>query len=110
MSVVSDRSLPNLVKDITLFYIKHHYFKYLKDNGVDVIDEENLRKLIDELYETKHQSIRDYIRENLKQNLKDAYTPVVKMTSENIILEMFADPKMAKERVITEILKYQVNK
>jgi hypothetical protein len=110
MSVANDRSLPNLIKDITLFYIKHHYFKYLKDNNINAIDEIKLRELIDDLYETKHQILRDYIRENLKNNLKDAYTPTVKLTSESIILEMFSDPRLAKERVITEIMKYQENK
>jgi len=99
-----NRSLPNLIKDITLFFVKHHYDKYLAENSINLIEESELRGMIDDIYFQKQQELRDYIRQTLKANLKDEYSSV---SSEMIITEMFNDPKVSKERVIVEILQYQ---
>jgi hypothetical protein len=103
----TERSLPNLVKDITFFYIKHHYQKYLTEKNVEIVEESLLRDLIDKLYNEKQQELRDYIRNNLKVNLKEKYSTIA---TESIITEMFFDPRIAKERVIIEILRFQENK
>ena len=103
----TERSLPNLVKDITFFYIKHHYQKYLTERNVEIVEESLLRDLIDKLYNEKQQELRDYIRNNLKVNLKEKYSTIA---TESIITEMFFDPRIAKERVIIEILRFQENK
>ena len=103
----TERSLPNLVKDITFFYIKHHYQKYLSEKNVEIVEESLLRDLIDKLYNEKQQELRDYIRNNLKVNLKEKYSTIA---TESIITEMFFDPRIAKERVIIEILRFQENK
>ena len=103
----SERSLPNLVRDITFFYIKHHYQKYLTEKNLETIEDLLLRELIDNLYNEKQQELRDYIRNNLKANLKEKYSTI---TTESIITEMFFDPRIAKERVIIEILRFQDNK
>lgn len=99
-----NRSLPNLIKDITLFFIKHHYDKYLVERSIKLIEESELRNMIDDIYFQKQQELRDYIRQTLKANLKDEYSSA---SAEMIINEMFNDPKVAKERVIIEILQYQ---
>jgi len=102
-----NRSLPNLIKDITLFFVKHHYDKYLVEHSINLIEEFELRGMIDDIYIQKQQELRDYIRQTLKSNLKEEYSSV---SSEMIITEMFNDPKVAKERVVVEILQYQKKK
>jgi hypothetical protein len=99
-----NKSLPNLIRDITLHYVKFYYEKYLKDNNVSVIQEENLVKLLNDLYDEKQKDLRKYIRKTLKDNLKENYSS---MATENILLEMFKDSDLAKERVKVEILHYQ---
>jgi hypothetical protein len=48
--------------------------------------------------------LKKYIRDTLKENLKENYSS---FQVENIILEMFSDPEMAKHRVFLEIMEYQ---
>ena len=100
------RSLPSLIRDITLHYVKFYYEKYLKDNNISIIEETDLIKLLDDLYDEKQKDLRIYIRTTLKDNLKENYSPI---TTENILMEMFKDSILAKERVKVEILYYQNN-
>tara|TARA_B100000131_G_C17727738_1_gene455512 strand:+ start:81 stop:407 length:327 start_codon:yes stop_codon:yes gene_type:complete len=103
----SERSLPNMIKDITLYYIKFYYTKHLDDNHITYIEEEDLKDMINNLYVEKKQSLKDYIRKTLKKEYGENY-PNIQV--ENILLEMFDNPELAKNRVITEIMIYQKNK
>lgn len=98
------RSLPNLVKDITLHYVKFYYDKYLKEHNVDKIQDNELKELINNLYNEKQKDLRSYIRKTLKEHLKENYSS---MATENILCEMFDDAEYAKERVYVEINNYQ---
>ena len=101
-----ERSLVSHVRDITLFYVKHYYEKYLKENDLKIIPTEELVNLVNKLYEEKKSSLSKYIRKTLKENLGDKYSS---MATEQIILEMFQDPEYSKNRVIIEIENYQSN-
>jgi hypothetical protein len=102
----TERSLVSLVRDITLFYVKHHYEKYLKEKEVKIIPSTELRELVNRLYEEKKIPLTKYIRKTLKENQGQKYSS---MATEQIILEMFQDPEYSKNRVIMEIENYQQN-
>jgi hypothetical protein len=93
-----------LVRDITYFYIRHYYEKELTIKGVKKLEENVLQDLINMLYVEKSGELKKYIRETLKENLKENYSS---FQVENIILEMFSEPEMAKHRVFIEIMEYQ---
>jgi len=105
-SEFTERSLVSLVRDITLFYVKHHYEKYLKENNLKIIPSNDLRNLVNNLYEEKKTPLSKYIRKTLKENQGDKYSS---MATEQIILEMFQDPEYSKNRVVMEIENYQQN-
>jgi len=101
---MSNTNVANLVKDVTYFYIKYYYDKELETTNSQKLTEENLKSLIDNLYNQKANDLKKYIRDTLKENLKETYSS---FTVENILLEMFNDPEYSKHRVFLEIMEYQ---
>jgi hypothetical protein len=97
-------NLTLMVRDITYFYIKHYYEKELNNLNVKKLEETSLKNLINNLYIEKCGELKKYIRDTLKENLKENYSS---FQVENIILEMFSEPEMAKHRVFLEIMEYQ---
>ena len=100
-------NLPDLVRQITIHYIEYYYAKFAESYTNKDVPEADLRKFVDEMYDTKQLDLKKYIRTSLKNNLGDKYSPTA---TENLLLEMFADAKYAKERVIQEILINTQNK
>lgn len=105
--MATEKSLPNMIRDISFYYVKYYYDKFLKDNQIDKMSKEQINTFIEEHYTNKETDIKKYIRNSLKKNLGTDYNP---MTTENILLEMFNDPDLAKARIKNEILEYQNNK
>jgi hypothetical protein len=99
-------NLPNLVKDVTYFYIKYFYEEELKNTQQKKLSENDLQNLINKLYLEKSSDLKKYIRDTLKENLKENYSS---FSVENILLEMFSDPEYSKHRVFLEIMEYQKN-
>jgi hypothetical protein len=99
-------NLPNLVKDVTYFYIKYFYEEELKNTQQQKLSENDLQNLINKLYLEKSSDLKKYIRDTLKENLKENYSS---FSVENILLEMFSDPEYSKHRVFLEIMEYQKN-
>jgi hypothetical protein len=98
------KSLPNLVKDIIFFYVKYYYEKYLTENSLEKMSEDDINKFISIYYGEKQQELKDYIRKSLKKNQGDDYSSIA---TENILLELFNDTEMAKERIRLEIMDFQ---
>jgi hypothetical protein len=94
----------NLIRDVTLHYVKYYYEKYLKEHNVNKIPEVELKELVSKLYVEKQKDLRDYIRKNMKENLKDQYSSLL---VENALEEMFSDKEFAIQRVVSEIVNYQ---
>ena len=99
-------NLTDLVKDVTYFYIKYYYEKELEATNQKILSENDLKTLINNLYNEKSLDLKKYIRDTLKENLGDKYSA---FSTENILLEMFADPELSKHRVFLEIIEYQKN-
>ena len=100
-------TLPNMVKDIIFFYIKHYYDKYLTKKGIKILSNSEIEEFISENYVNKQVKIKKYIRESLKKNLGNEYNGI---TVENLLLEIFNDDDLAQERLRLEIKNYQETK
>ena len=97
-------TLPNMVKDIIFFYIKHYYDKYLSNNNLSVLNRQQIEEFISVNYVNKQNKIKKYIRDSLKKNLGNEYNGI---TVENLLLEIFNDDDLAQERLRLEITNYQ---
>jgi len=97
-------NLTSMIRDITYFFIKYYYDKELTDTNQKLLPENTLKTLIDNLYNTKANELKKYIRDTLKENLGSNYNS---FAIENIILEMFNDPEYSNHRVFLEIIEYQ---
>lgn len=104
--MADNKTLTTLVKEITYHYIKHFYDKKLKEENVQKIPNDDVKKFVNEMYVVKKIDLQQYIKQSLKDTLGEQYP---KMQANMLILEMFQDPDFAKERVINEIIQYQDN-
>ena len=102
----SMKTLPDMVKDITFFFIKHHYDKILKESNKTKLEAIEIENFINKMYTEKEKTLKQYIKDSLKETLKEQYP---KMQVNMLILEMFEDPDFAKKRVYNEIISYQDN-
>jgi hypothetical protein len=103
----SEKTLPNLIREITFFYVKHYYDKYLTQHNITTMDDIHINSFITQHYTNKEKELRDYIRNTLKKNQGISYNSIA---VENILLEISSDPTMAKERIKLEIQDFQNNK
>ena len=103
----SGKTLPNLIREITFFYVKHYYDKYLTQHNITTMDDTHINSFITQHYTNKEKELRDYIRNTLKKNQGTSYNSIA---VENILLEISSDPTMAKERIKLEIQDYQQNR
>jgi len=99
-----DKTITNMIKDITFHYIKFFYNKELDNRKVVRLLDSDVSNLVNDLYETKSDNLKKYIRDTLKDNLKENYP---KLQVNMILLEMFQDTDYAIQRVINEIVNYQ---
>ena len=104
--MATEKSLPNMIRDITFFYVKFYYDKFLKENSISKMTIQQVNEFIENHYTNKENDIKKYIRNSLKKNLGDNYNLI---TTENILLEMFNDTDLAKARIKNEIIDYQDN-
>lgn len=88
-----------MVKEITFYFIKHHYDLSKKDNT-------NVKQIVDVLYtESKKKELRTYIRKCLEETLQENYNSFI---VNNILFEMFSnDDQIIKNRIIMELELYE---
>jgi len=104
-------NLPNTIKNITFYFIKQHYNKYLEDRELETIPKDEIGSVVDQLYTDKEQELKKYIRGTMRKNFPDYDKNfTMKTTTEEIILEMFEDPDFSKNRLAIEIENYQEGK
>ena len=100
----SEKTLTNLVKETVFYYVKYYYDKYLTEHQLTIMDDADIDRFIQTNYTDREKDLRDYVRKSLKKNLGDGYN---NLAVENILLEIFKDQAMAKERIRIEIVDYQ---
>ena len=101
-------NLASMIKELSFFFAKYHYDDYLKENNISFIHDDKIGVVVDTLYtEEKKKELREYIRSCLKETLAENYNS---FAIENILMEMFTDIELSKNRIILEIKTYQNDK
>jgi len=88
------------IKEIAFNYIENSYQKYLHNNNLLLIKEENLSNVINEIYNNESKELKHAIRSKLKEKHKEAYPNA---SVENIILDIFQDKTFNIQKTIDEI-------
>ena len=99
-------TINNLIHELTIFYVKTNYENYLEMNNLKIITEDEIPKVIDELYNVdKKEHMKLFIINSLKELLKEK-TPE-ELILRNLLNEALRDDKLCKEKLILEIKIYQ---
>ena len=97
-------SLQEKIRNIIFYYVKNQYNIYLEKNNVKIINENELHKVINQLYVEQKKDLQLFIKNCLKEMMQENYPGAL---VENIIFEIFQDKEMGVNRVTLEIKKYQ---
>lgn len=93
------------IKDLIFFYIKTNYNNYLEENKIEIIADNKIDEIVSKLYSERKEHLKVFIKESLKKLLKEEYPGDLVVL--NILLEIFADDELCKNRLITEIRLHQ---
>lgn len=93
------------IKDLIFFYIKTNYDNYLKETKIEFIPDNKIGEIVSKLYLERKEHLKVFIKESLKKLLKEEYPGDLVVL--NILLEIFADDELCKNRLITEIRLHQ---
>ena len=101
-------SLQKNIRDLIHFYVKTNYEAYLKENNLKIIPEEEIDEVIKNLYDDRKKHIQEFILESLKTlyaDKSDEYPG--DSTIKNILLNIFQDDELCKNRLSSEIKLHQ---
>ncbi len=93
------------IKDLIFFYVKTNYENHLKINNIQFIPDDSLEAVISSLYDDRKDHLQEFIKSSLKKLLKDEYPGDLVIL--NILLEIFADDNLCKNRLLVEIKLHQ---
>ena len=93
------------IKDLIFFYIKTNYNNYLQENKIKTIPDDQVDIVIIQLYTERKEHLKNFVKESLKTILKEEYPGDLVIL--NMLLEIFADDALCKNRLITEIKLHQ---
>ena len=96
-----------LIRDLILFYVKENYNNYLKENKIKRIEDSRLEGGISSLYTDRKEHLRGFIIKSMKEIMKDEYCG--DLIVNNILIDVFRDDTLCKNRIILEIREYQKN-
>ena len=100
-------SLIENVRNISYYYIKKHYEKYLNKKGKNILTEEEIVSFTEKIFQKKQDSMIKYIKENIDSlNNKK----VNRNELNNLINDIIKDKKLVINRVNYEISQYQKKK
>ena len=74
-------------------------------NNIKCIEDDKIDRVIGVLFESRKEHIKIFIKESLKKLLKDEYPG--DQTIQNILLNIFQDEELCKNRLIVEIKLHQ---
>ncbi len=100
-------TLLDITKEIIKHYMLSLYNNYLKKHNILKI--ENIKGFVDSICDGNEIKMKKYIRENINAN-KNNIIDYSLLKMENIILEIFNDMDVSKQRLILEIENYQLEK
>lgn len=94
-----------LVQDLILFFVKENYKKYLLDNKINKIPDEQIVPVVKKIYLEKKDSIKEFLTTSLKKIMGEDY--IGDLFVNNICIEIFRDDELCTNRIIQEIKNYQ---
>lgn len=97
-----------LIQDLIMFYVKENYNNHLLEHNIKLIPEEELESVIENLYSQRKDHLKSFIKESLKKIMKDEY--IGDLVVNNLLIDIFRDDKLCKNRIKLEISEYQKNK
>ena len=101
----SNTKVEKLIEDLTLFYVRENYLNHLKENNIKKIDDKGIEDVVDGLYSQRKDHLKTFIVSSLKDIMKDEY--IGDLFINNILIEIFRDDNLCKNRIILEIRNYQ---
>ena len=96
------------IKDLIFFYVKTNYNNYLQENKIQTIPEDKIDEVITKLYTERKEHLKVFVKQSLKTMLKEEYPGDLLVL--NILLEIFSDDELCKNRLIVEIKLHQQQK
>ena len=101
-------SLQKNIRDLIHFYVKTNYESHLKEKNIQIIPEEEIDGVIKNLYDDRKSHIQNFILESLKTLYKDKCDEYPgDSTVKNILLNIFQDSDLCKNRLSSEIKLHQ---
>ena len=101
-------SLQKNIKDLIFFYIKINYEEYLKEHKLKIIPENEISTIVSILYDNRKDHIQEFIKSSLKEIYKDKSEEYPgDLIVLNILVDIFADDELCKNRLIIEIKLHQ---
>lgn len=94
-----------LVQDLILFFVKENYKKYLSDNKINKIPDEQIEPVVKKIYLEKKDNIKEFLTTSLKKIMGEDY--IGDLFVNNICIEIFRDDELCTNRIIQEIKNYQ---
>jgi len=98
-------TLEKHIRDLIHFYVKENYNHYLQINSLTTISEEDIPKVVDELYSQKKGHIQKFVKDSLKVMLKDEMPE--EFIINNLLSDIFRDDELCKNRLTMEIQIHQ---
>ena len=100
--------LERTIKDLITFYVKENYNQYLIDNNLTIIENDKLKSVISDLYTSKKDHLKQFVKDSLKELWKNDYTG--DLIIDNIFFDIYRDEDLCKNRIYIEIELFQKNK
>jgi hypothetical protein len=102
-------SLQKNIKDLIYFYVRENYNIYLKENNIIFIPEEKLDDVINHIYSQRKEHLKEFVKSSIKRLSKPDEYPG-DQTITNILLNIFNDDDICKNRLKIEIKLHQQSK
>ena len=99
--------LERTIKDLITFYVKENYNQYLIDNNLTIIENDKLKSVISDLYTSKKDHLKQFVKDSLKELWKEDYPG--DLVINNIFFEIYEDDELCINRICVEIELYQDN-
>ena len=96
-----------LIQDLILFFVKENYNKYLSDNQIKKIQDDQIELVVKKIYKEKKSNIKEFLTTSLKKIMGEDY--IGDLFVNNICIDIFRDDQLCTNRIILEIKNYQNN-
>ena len=100
-----ENTVLDTIKDLISFYVKKNYEVYLTDNNITKIDNDDIENVVKKLYTERKDHIKLFNKNSMKDLYKEKYP--ADLVINNILFDIFSDDKLAINKLINEIKKYQ---